>query len=411
MLDDFVFADPASFRGQLERGRGIAVFRAADQPGAGDVIYRCVVEDSRWDRQVEERDLYLARLIGGLGLSLTPLEENLYRAPDAEDIWLTLGVLGTLPFVGRADAADMLQRYAVEGQHWVDAMEAISSIGSWKVYGNLDNLADRVVGGHTDAELAEAAAAVEPWLTFARTQPRIAALINDLGIRRAGRSPQPDPGLERGERVDLVKRVLGTQRRERYDALMELGRSGDLRLLDLAADPALRNSLGWTPGMWPALDLLGDLAVPAARQWLDHADSTLVDLGIGVLSRHGDHGDGPVLLADVSKAIEAEAWCGLELPVRGLGRIGYVEATDVLLHVWEVTVHSSSRAAVLEGLAGCSPRDAERVAVEALDDCEEAVQRAAGRLASPTPAAGVGANGPLLVEGHGGATDTWTWTP
>ena len=385
MVDDFVFADPTSFRGQLERGRGIAVHRAADQPDAADVIYRCVVEDSRWDHQVEERHSYLARLIHRLELALTPLEENLYTAPEAEDIWLTLAVLGTLPFVGRTDAADMLQRYAVDGQHWVDAMDAISSIGSWKMYGSLDRLADRIVGGHTDAELAEAVGTAEPWLTFARTQPRIAALLNDLEGRRKGRSLLRGPGPEGVEHVDLVERVYATRDRERRDALKELGRSGDLRLLGLAADPALRNGVGWVPGMPPALDLLGDKAVHAARQWVEDDDSTLVDLGIGVLSKHGDHRDGPVLLADVSKAVEAEAWCVLELPARGLGRIGYSDATNTLLHVWEVTVHSLSRAAVLEGLAGCSPNVAEGLAVEALDDCEEAVQRSGCKLAPSTP--------------------------
>jgi hypothetical protein len=44
-------------------------------------------------------------------------------------------------------------------------------------------------------------------------------------------------------------------------ALDELGRQGDLRLLDLAADVRLRNGAGWTPGMARALEHLGDKAV------------------------------------------------------------------------------------------------------------------------------------------------------
>jgi hypothetical protein len=56
----------ASFRGQLQRGRGAAVHRMSTAPGAADAVYECVITDTRWDRQVDQRDSYLAGLIARL---------------------------------------------------------------------------------------------------------------------------------------------------------------------------------------------------------------------------------------------------------------------------------------------------------------------------------------------------------
>src|SRR5262245_19621719 len=95
-MNDTAFDDPGTFAGQLQRGRGIAAVRAAHVPGAAELIYQCVIEDARWDRQTEERSSYLARMIHRLDLSVAPLETHLLAAPAAEDVWLTLDVLASL---------------------------------------------------------------------------------------------------------------------------------------------------------------------------------------------------------------------------------------------------------------------------------------------------------------------------
>jgi hypothetical protein len=99
------YDDPAAFRGQLQRGRGIAWCRASAEPGAGAAVYECVINDPRWDRQVEQRDSYLAGLIRQLGLPLTPIEQHLntFGGEDAEGVALALQVLALLPFAGRPD--------------------------------------------------------------------------------------------------------------------------------------------------------------------------------------------------------------------------------------------------------------------------------------------------------------------
>jgi hypothetical protein len=54
------YADPVTFAGQLQRGRGSAARRACAERGAGEAVYDCVVRDPRWDHQDDERDSYLA---------------------------------------------------------------------------------------------------------------------------------------------------------------------------------------------------------------------------------------------------------------------------------------------------------------------------------------------------------------
>lgn len=216
-MDEFAFADPGSLAGQLERGRGVAVRRVVAAAGAAEVVYRCVVEDSRWDRKVEERDSYLAGWIIRLGLPVAPLERHLSAATDAEDIWLCLEVLGQLAFAGRWDAAELLRRYALDGRFWSDAVEAIGLSGSWKLPGVLDGLADGVAAGHSDADLAAAVGSYEPWLSFARSQPRIAELVDARPTRRRPITGSGDLTDVYGDTDALMRHVYacgGRQRRE-----------------------------------------------------------------------------------------------------------------------------------------------------------------------------------------------------
>jgi hypothetical protein len=386
-MNDLVFADPNTFAGQLQRGRGIAAQRAPGVAGSGDLIYECVIADARWDRSTEERSSYLARMIHRLDLSTAPLEAHLGTATDADEVWLTLDVLAILGLVGRSDATEVVRRYAVAGEHWSAAIDALGFTGAWKLPGVLDGLAEQVASIRCDAELDEAiTGSSEPWTSFGRDQPRIAAILHDRGQRRRITRRDPDAVIAGAAPDDLIDRTYAAGGRGRRMALNELGRQGDLRLLDLAADVTLRNGAGWTPGMPRALEHLGDKAVAAARIWVDGGDTTLAELGIGILATHGDRSDAPTLSNAITRAAQSGAWCATESPARGLGRIGYRDAADLLRHMWEVTEHSVSRHAILEGLAGCAPSAAEACASEGLDDCEPLVQRTACGIVPDTAA-------------------------
>nr|WSX72496.1 hypothetical protein OH826_00585 [Streptomyces sp. NBC_00899]WSX81435.1 hypothetical protein OH826_50910 [Streptomyces sp. NBC_00899] len=390
MMDDGAYADPHTLPGQLQRGRGLGARQALTHPGAADFVYACVVTDHRWDRQTEQRDSYLARLILRLDLSLTPIEGHLFGSggdDDAQEIELALHVLALLPFTGRFDAVPVLRRYATEGRHWSSAVEAVEETGVRKIPEVWAGLDADVVAAHDDTELAaHVYGAREPWSSWARTQPRIRRILDGHTTRHTTPPPPtPPPGgcADTGSSV-LAQRVAAGAGPERRLALQELGRRGEPVILDLAEDPSLRNPAGWTPGMPQALHHLGNAAVPRARIWAAGSDRTLNELALTVLAEFGDPDDGPYLLDALTADATAGAWCAMETPARGLGRLRVAQAADALAHAWEATVHSSARAAVLQGLLGCAPTAANGYAVEALDDCEPAVQRQACAAAPGT---------------------------
>jgi hypothetical protein len=389
--DAFRYAHPATLQGQLERGRGLGAQRAPHTPGAAELVYSCVLTDSRWDRQTEYRDSYLTRLIHRMDLPLGPIEDHLlgHRGSNAEEIELSLQVLALLPILGRLDAVPVLRRYAASGIHWAAAIEAIEWTGSMKLAGVWDGLDQDVLVGHDDATLAAELDNSEPWVTWARTQPRIRHLLQERAASRpdqptrAGRAPTDHADSSTAE---LLERVAAGPGPERRRALEELGRRGDPIVLDLAEDPNLRNAAAWTPGLPQALHHLRTTAVPRARTWIGHRDDTLDRLALRVLSEFGEREDAPHLLNALTTATEEGNWCTAEVPARGLGRLRITAAAEPLTHLWEATEHSTARQAILDGLSGCAPETAARCAMEGLDDCEPSVQRAAPAPLPNTPA-------------------------
>jgi hypothetical protein len=130
------YDDPTTFRGQLQRGRGVAARRAPSAPHADDAVYECVINDPRWDRQTETRGTYLAGLVQKLGLQLTPLESHLvaYDDDDPWDIGLLLHVLALLTSAGREDAAAVMRRYVTAGKHWSAALNALAFADSRDIH-------------------------------------------------------------------------------------------------------------------------------------------------------------------------------------------------------------------------------------------------------------------------------------
>lgn len=175
------YDSPTTFRGQLRRGRGIAVQRAATEPDAAEAVYECVFEDLRWDRPCDERGSYLAGLIHRLDLSLTPIERHLDGTEDVDSAEHTFGVLALLPFVGRADAVSVLRRYAVEGRHREAALDAIDDSGACKLPGLQDGLAADVAAAYSDDQLAEAMSFNgHLWTMLGASQPRIRRILDEV---------------------------------------------------------------------------------------------------------------------------------------------------------------------------------------------------------------------------------------
>jgi hypothetical protein len=385
---DKVVTQPAdTLHGQLQRGLGRAARRAADRPGAGEFVYDCVRRDPRWDRQVESRSLFYARLIVDLELPIGPVADHLADpgGPADTDLWrdsLAIDVLTDLLRLSRREAAVPLRRYAEEGTHWYDALHALSSVGDPALTDGLDEIA---VARCNDDDLR--------WLViepdnpvirdWARRQPRIAAAVAEH--EATGR-----PGLRCAARPDTSGRSdaeLLEQARRPGDsavaAILELGRRRSPVLLDLAEE-LLPGQPGRSGGaVCHAIRDLGALAVPRARIWTARRSSCF-DVGISVLARHGTEQDVPALLSDLDTALAERNWGAAASPIEGLGRLRSGVAVPLLKTTWAESEYAYLRPRLLTALARTAPHTSEAYATEGLWDCEEDVRRAAVATAPPS---------------------------
>ncbi|WP_344661294.1 hypothetical protein [Catenulispora subtropica] len=384
------YDDPTTFRGQLQRGRGVAARRAASVPGAGDAVYECVIVDPRWDRQVETRDVYLAALVRELALPLVPLEQHLaaFDGDDPDDVGLLLDVLALLASAGAPDAVEVMRHYVRNGKHWNAAVNALAFVDAAEAPGVRDDLIDEAVACRTDDELQEVVdTGDDSWMR--------GLLERDLRIRGfyddgdESRHPAKAAGagcrqwlrtIAEAPRNELLQQVTQGSCSRRW-ALEELGRRGDGSVLDLIEDPSLHNPAGWIPGAPQALGHLGAAAVPRARLWLSRQDVT-AELGLRVLAGSGDYTDVPVLVAALRNALDDESWCFAEIPAEGLGRLQVSEALPLLSAAWEQTAHSYARGPFLTALHRCVPEAAQTTAAadEGLSDCEPTVREIAQDL-------------------------------
>ncbi|MFI6155597.1 hypothetical protein ACIBCA_23255 [Kitasatospora sp. NPDC051170] len=74
----YEYAPANTLLGLLQRGRGQGALIAAEDAGAAaELVYACIRYEWRWDPQLDDRALYLARLIRDLELPLGPVTDML----------------------------------------------------------------------------------------------------------------------------------------------------------------------------------------------------------------------------------------------------------------------------------------------------------------------------------------------
>src|SRR4051812_4904259 len=110
---------PSTLQDLLRRGRGNGFRRAlAAGPSAAENVLSCVLDDPRWDRQVESRDLYYASLLLELSADIGPICERLLSKSaerEESDFWLPIGVLGAMARRGHDPARDGLAKAIHDG--------------------------------------------------------------------------------------------------------------------------------------------------------------------------------------------------------------------------------------------------------------------------------------------------------
>lgn len=310
------WAPPETRLGALQRGRGDG-FRMALSGGleAAAEVVGCVLDDPRWDRQVESRDSYYARLLLALGGDLGPIAARLAAlaedvSNDSANLWLPLGVTSELAARGHVGAVEILADLVASTRLWESCLDALEGAGGPRLVGEVvsPEIAAALVARLGPAELREAVNRVgAPWATWAETIPDLRPALAEFSPTRAigrGESPAPSGSIDRSLSVDALLRMdlpprnmrelaaLVGERRDvattsallrvamavghpsRVMALQLLGRRGYVELLGDAAaflrdevngrgDPRLRRGYLLYLQELPAAAVL-----PLARAWL-----------------------------------------------------------------------------------------------------------------------------------------------
>ncbi len=367
-----------TLQGQLQRGLGRAARKAAQVRGASELIYECVRRDPRWDRQVESRSLYYARLIVDLELPCGPLADHLFSSEDLIDgdearTSLTIDVLSDLIRLSRREAASPLRRYAMDGENWYEALDALVAVGDPDL---ADGLGEIAVARCEDDDLHWLVAdpdnpVVRDW---SLRYPRIAEAVRRRTAERHRRREPDQSGISDAE---LLARARGGDA-DSVPAILELGRRGHPALLDLAEE-VMQGGCGadrQRSAVCRAIRDLGALALPRARVWVRRRPAC-AELGIGILARFGTRQDVPALLADLDEAAARAEWRAAAGPIEGLGRLRAGEAVPLLKTIWIETAYAYLRPRLLTALLRTAPHTAEAYAVEGLWDCEDDVRQIA----------------------------------
>ncbi len=127
-------ADPDGLLGMLQRGRGKGYLAALEAPpeSVWPLLYECVTNDPRLDKQCEPRKEYYGALILATRMNLEPFRSYLVQA-DADDegpdwsLWLPLGTLNYLA-EGRKNAAalQILREYVSYGREWDEELRVLA---------------------------------------------------------------------------------------------------------------------------------------------------------------------------------------------------------------------------------------------------------------------------------------------
>ncbi|MEV0398257.1 hypothetical protein [Polymorphospora rubra] len=375
------YAGRRTFAGALQRGLGRGAHRAMVDPAAPDLIAHCLRRDHRWDWQVDDRAVYLARLVRDLEMPVEPIADRLFTAPAEPDdhdneFENTLEVLEALGRAGASGVVDGLRRYIRDGERWLDVLEEVAA--SWPSEW-WEDLYPGVAG-----RLASAAHQPlwrsPPWTAWAARDARIAAWID-----AARRPVPPRPFADQSTATLLARLREPVHGPDRKAILRELRRRPPEPALLELVDDLLADDPG--PALPAAIRQLGPAALPAARDWAATPEHPLTWTALRILAAHGDDTDAATLIAGLDWLdSRPDDLCGYDVLVGGLARIGGPTAVEVVPRLGRLwfSPHSYERPDYLRAWVVLDPAGASRGLAEGLWDCEAGVRLLAARHAPLT---------------------------
>ena len=413
-------ASSDSTLGQLQRGLGRG-YRRAVASGDAESVFECVVQDPRWDRQVEERASYYANLLIALAPPLHRLSEAIDGwQPHSDSGYLVADVLVEMSRRGQQRATQIL-RDGFCADAWSLVLEA--------AYG-VDDSSLVADAGLSDAEVLDRLITVEPedllrfaeesgGLPWERWAPQLPALsdfceryseVADYAARRSwvveSSSSTEDLlrlALEHWRQPRLVATLLTrtdaqSRRLIRNAALGEnpqlwmlacriLGMQDDQTLvpaaieaLERAKGPFVgRRCVAWTRYL---AELPSTVTLPLARRWMDAADTLAVSVaGRRLIAQHCETSDLPLIVRKLESAIaEDDVYLACSM-VEALEHVGLPGNGELLARVYCESPYSYIRRRVLRALRVTGEVMIERLAFESLWDCDSGARLEAVELA------------------------------
>jgi len=393
---------PDTLRGQLQRGLGRGYLAALQARRGADELLTCIAQDPRWDRQIEERAAYYAKLALELEVPVEPIATAM---AGREDGYLAADVLAEMAARGREDALTAL-RDGLGQSGWLTALEALESAEQehGEVFVRPEDLA--AVAAREQDELRNAFSNSDlPWRRWAAKEPRLRALLEESNMaREPGPRPttrEPDTAMSTAELLSIaeprngveVARVLSDRRDaasiaalvraaraddrdERLAAYRALGSQGNTELLEhvasrLEADPGGPPHRAARPAMLRYLERLpAELTLPRARAWVGQSSGAVI-AAEHILARHALPEDRALVERTLTTALDQGAIYRACSMVEALATIADPRSAPLLVSVFERIPYSWARPGVLRALVAVKTKSATELAHEALWDCEE----------------------------------------
>ncbi len=392
----------------MQRGLGEGWLEAADTGSelASEWLRDCIVNDPRWDGQVESRSDYYAELALSLDLDLDFLSPSALGSQNQQrDHGLVIGVLGVLASDGHLQATELMLTHLAEGDHWDDAIWPLTQLDGAPPVGTINALLRR-----SDEELIFAArrwARELPWAEWAAEDARVARLVAEASVSEAMSSkarPRPPAadaslnellgfswavnGFSRAHRHRFrsglsaadVERLVEAASAEfdggRRIAFTALAERGDGSLLPLAE----RTLRGGRPSADRAMalryvgQLPSELSLPVVRNWL--SDSELVSDAVYLMGRLAEPVDMPALAEMIPTAWERRDFYALASLIDAAARHPVVNSIDLLREVWSEAEYSYLRTRLVSVLVRDDRSFATEQATIARHDCEDSVRSA-----------------------------------
>lgn len=409
---------PDTLLGQLQRGLGrgyLAVLRA--RRGA-DELLACIAEDPRWDRQVEERAAFYAKLALELEVPVAPIATAM---AGGEDGYLAADVLAEMAVRGRGDALTAL-RGGLRESDWLTALEALDR--AEQEYGealvrpeDLSSVAAREPG-----ELRNAISnSGLPWRRWAAGEPRLRGLLEEANMARDPGPPaatrHPDTAMSTAELLSiaeprngmkvagvlsdrrdaesiaaLVDAAQGDDRNQRLAAYRALGAQGNTDLLEhvasrLEADPGGPSHGAARPPMLRYLESLpAELTLPLARAWVGQSTGA-ASAAQHILARHALPEDRDLVERTLNAALDQGTIYEACSMVEALEAIADPRSAPLLISVFERIQYSWGRPRVLRALVAAGAESVTELAHEALWDCEEEARELGAQHSADTASA------------------------